>query len=349
MGDRVTFSVPGRYPAHVGHALFLQDLEPPAPELVLSAVRGLDFTDLDGLRRAVARAHGVLFDGLSVSVAERVAAGLVEQGVQVEVGSDSWLNLPPSLRCRSFRRTQDGIELCDVHGRAHLLSRSQLVLLSAGRLQELGDLAEQPGGASAPGHADPARHDEALRLMRALGTAAEAEATQEPPTGGALVLDLFTTEPVARYSVRADWFHYGGLSGTLAAASSTNFVRLLRELCEWAPLVRMNRGARALLSDHAAVVYATRAGFERESSHHLFHAHAGDLGRYPLPERSAPTGLPAEAEAMLATLALSRGRPVAAAQRSRKWAWVGVQLVLLSLLLFWFLQVVGGFRAPGFE
>ncbi len=224
------------------YAVLQTDLNPPAIDQLQRAfksVAGLGLTAGDAF--ILGRdAFGILVKDLSEEQAGRLQGALHIEGVETEIAEQTLLPLLPQTHfVRRMECLPEHLMIFDPLGRAFALEWQHVMCIAAGAVRITEFVQRQ--------------HEMTplARPTRRRGTppAPEYETRTHEEQHFHLLGEIIITGTALRYSFNADKFSFFGLGERNMENTAANFSLFVRDLIQFSPNAKLNRGAEALRAD----------------------------------------------------------------------------------------------------
>ncbi|HXG49232.1 MAG TPA: hypothetical protein VNO52_16530 [Methylomirabilota bacterium] len=238
----------------MAYALLQQELLPPEVEQLKRAFSVWPaLTEIDA--HTVARdAFGILLKGLELEQANLLQASLRKEAIETVVIKESDLPAIPAARViKQVEFLPTHLTMFDPIRRKIELPWTDILLIGAGnvRLQEMRRIKTS--------HGEP--------QVRAVGVVQDNPGVSRPKEEARFhyVLEIFTADAAARYSLTADDFDFDCLGARVSANLEDNFATLVGAIEEYAPHASLNQGAYLICKEsRPPFKYPSKAAFWEE-------------------------------------------------------------------------------------
>ena len=240
----------------MSHAILQKGLEKPEPDALERAFKVLrELVDIDA-HTLSSDGYGVLVSGLSCEKATTLNQALEREGVHtVVVDEEELVALPAPIHKRRLDCCDETLLIYDTLGRPERMPWEHVVLVAAGFVtlpefdrEEKVAVVMKGGGGLMPS---------CPILLSDISVREHRRAR--------LVLDLILSVPPGRVELLGHEGQYNYLGERLELRYMDNFAMLVQDLCEFANLAILNRGAVSLCDDNTVTYhYPTRHAFEEE-------------------------------------------------------------------------------------
>jgi hypothetical protein len=248
------------------YALLAKTIEPPTPEILVRAFRGVPGLAAADALIAAQSISAILMRGLTADQVLALSAGFKDQGIQTETVPESSLPvLPPARLIRSVEFGATHLKIHEACGRRCEFEWDQVGLLAAGKVQEVKiQRTRREWKEVKTDHIGiPLGHVHVAIPIRVVETKSEYRSRESDQWG--LRLEILKTGGAARFVVEAENFQFGDLACDASADVQSDFCFLVKELAARASNSARNRGVAAIMAGAPApVCYLRRAAFQNE-------------------------------------------------------------------------------------
>jgi hypothetical protein len=212
---------------------------------------------------------GAIVRGFSEVQAAALQAGLKAEGVETEIIEHSqWPVLPVTKTIRRLECAPEALMIYDPYGRKFPVEWGQVMLIAAGSVRQATferkrtELVETKIKLV---HGIPIPERKVTVGFSTQEGEAKADRVEIVLTGG-----------VAQYSIEAKDFNYAYLGERVTQNPAVNFALLLRDLVNYAPGAKLNRGATAMLTEPpSSVSYPHKNSLQDEIQWMLWRSKSG--------------------------------------------------------------------------